>query len=64
MVFDAAGPAALAVVKALVFGAVEGALLATAKKKKQTNRKDNETTEKSEQDSLFIIPYLEDCVEP
>lgn len=60
MVFDAAGPAALAVVKALVFGAVEGALLATAKKqKKQTNRKDNETTEKSEQDSLFIIPYLE-----
>lgn len=69
MVFDAAGPAALAVVKALVFGAVEGALLATAKKKttkkqQQTNRKDNETTEKSEQDSLFIKPYLKDCVEP
>lgn len=72
MVFDAAGLAALAVVKALVFGAVEGALLATAKmrrKKKNKNttkkpRKDNETTQKSEQDSLFIIPYLEDCVEP
>lgn len=68
MVFDAAGLAALAVVKALVFGAVEGALLATAKmrRKKKTKkpRKDNETTQKSEQDSLFIIPYLEDCVEP
>lgn len=75
MVFDAAGLAALAVVKALVFGAVEGALLATAKmrrkKKNKKNknttkkpRKDNETTQKSEQDSLFIIPYLEDCVEP
>lgn len=69
MVFDPAVPAALAVVKALVFGAVEEALLATAKMrrkktKQKTNRKDNETTQKSEQDSLFIIPYLENCVEP
>lgn len=46
MVFDAAGPAALAVVKALVFGAVEGALLATAKKKKQ-QKNNNKQTEKT-----------------
>lgn len=45
MVFDAAGPAALAVVKALVFGAVEGALLATAKKKKTTKKQ--QQTEKT-----------------
>lgn len=68
MVFDAAGLAALAVVKALVFGAVEGALLATAKmrrgKKKKKTPEKTMRRQKSEQDSLFIIPYLEDCVEP
>lgn len=67
MVFDAAAPAAaLAVVKALVFGAVEGALLATAKMRREKNKQTEKTMrrQKSEQDSLFIIPYLEDCVEP